>query len=182
MSGEDYPTFNCHWIILYQYIFISWKQLGVSFTRDNPVNIVSIPVRLYFLSNISVNSGWLQSTRGTCQQCETSYIKHLSDPPDDLVLDHIASRALVELNDDPHVFVVNYTEVYVDSTSLHFMLYVDDGGIFGTPEDIRNVLQALSKVFKVKIWVNWNILWDAILSLVRIKFINQSWSSIWKTA
>jgi hypothetical protein len=30
------------------------------------------------------------------------------------------------------------------------ILYVDDGGIFGTPEDIRAVLKALSTVFKVK--------------------------------
>jgi Reverse transcriptase (RNA-dependent DNA polymerase) len=30
------------------------------------------------------------------------------------------------------------------------ILYVDGGGIFGTPEDIHAVLKALSNVFKVK--------------------------------
>jgi hypothetical protein len=52
------------------------------------------------------------------QQCETSYIEHLSDPPNDLVPSHIALRALVELNNDPHVPVVNYTEVCVPNRGL----------------------------------------------------------------
>jgi hypothetical protein len=52
------------------------------------------------------------------QWCESSYIKHLSNPPNDLVPAHIALRALVELNNDPHVPVVNYTEVYVPDQGL----------------------------------------------------------------
>jgi hypothetical protein len=55
---------------------------------------------------------------GMSQRRETSCNKPLSDPPDDLVPAHMALRALVELNDDPHVPVVNSTGVYVPDRGL----------------------------------------------------------------
>jgi Reverse transcriptase (RNA-dependent DNA polymerase) len=54
------------------------------------------------------------------------------------------------------------------------ILYVDDGGIFGTPEDFQTVLNASSTVLKVKAMGKWNTLLDVILLKVRINALSGS--------
>jgi Reverse transcriptase (RNA-dependent DNA polymerase) len=48
---------------------------------------------------------------------------------------------------DPCLFI---KEDKVSNTKSFLIVYVDDGGIFGTPDEIKKVLQELSKTFIVK--------------------------------
>lgn len=48
---------------------------------------------------------------------------------------------------DPCLFVKKNMD---KGTNAFLLLYVDDGGIFGTEQEIKEIIQALSKDFKIK--------------------------------